>query len=150
MDDGVKKMNLAISRINGLYQKWQDDMSVSSARQRILLALVAEPGISQRAIASSYLVPKQTVSKEILLMQEEGLLELLPDEKDRRGKRIYMTEKGQAYSKEILQPYFDMEERIQKRMKAKVYQQMVEGLSAYAEAMEQELIQSTGADNEKE
>ncbi|MGN1210861.1 MAG: MarR family winged helix-turn-helix transcriptional regulator, partial [Candidatus Cryptobacteroides sp.] len=119
--------------------KWYEGMSVSGARQQVLLALAAEPGISQKEIVSRYLVPKQTVSKEIHLMQEEGLLELLADDEDKRGKKIVMTEKGQKYTEEILQPYFDMESRIEKRMNPKVYRQMIDCLTAYADALGQEV-----------
>ncbi|MGN0242482.1 MAG: MarR family winged helix-turn-helix transcriptional regulator [Lachnospiraceae bacterium] len=139
MDEKIKKMNLAISKINATYAKWYEGMSVSGARQQVLLALAAEPGISQKEIVSSYLVPKQTVSKEIHLMQEEGLLELLPDDEDKRGKKIVMTEKGQKYTEEILQPYFDMESRIEKRMNPRAYRQMIDGLTAYADALGQEV-----------
>lgn len=114
-------------------------MSVSGARQQVLLALIAEPGISQKDIVSGYLVPKQTVSKEILLMQEEGFVELLPDETDRRGKQIVITENGNQYIEEVLLPYFDMERRIEKRMGSKKFHQMIDGLTAYAEALEHEV-----------
>lgn len=139
MNDKVKEMNLAISRINAIYTKWQNSMSVSGARQQVLLALVAEPGISQKEIVSSYLVPKQTVSKEIRLMQQEGLVELQPDAADKRGKKIIMTPKGKKYTEEILSPYFEMESRIEKRMNPKIYRQMIDGLTVYADALTQEV-----------
>lgn len=140
MNEKIREMNLAISRINGIYSKWYEEMNVSGARQQVLLALAAEPGISQKEIVSKYLVPKQTVSKEILLMQSEGLVELVTDANDRRGKQIVMTEKGLKYTDEILRPYFDMESRIEKRMKSKAYRQMIDGMAAYADALGQEVL----------
>ncbi|MGM9532481.1 MarR family winged helix-turn-helix transcriptional regulator [Intestinibacter sp.] len=139
MDIRIKEMNIALSRINSLYSKWQEDMNVSGARQQIVLALVAEPGISQKEICTNYLLPKQTVSKEILLMEKEGLLTLEVDENDRRGKKIVMTERGIEYTNQVLQPYFNLESRIENRMQTEHYEQLVTELVNYANALENEL-----------
>lgn len=139
MEQGIKEMSIALSRINSLYSKWYEDMNVSGVRQQVVLALAAEPGISQKEICTSYLLPKQTVSKEILLMEKEGLLTLEPDENDRRGKKIVMTKKGIAYTDKILQPYFDLEGNIETRMQTKHYKQLVTELVNYANALEQAL-----------
>lgn len=139
MDERIKKMNVALSCINSFYAKWHEGMSVSGARQQVLLALAAEPGISQKEICANYLLPKQTVSKEILLMEKEGLLTLEPDENDRRGKKIVITQKGSEYTEVILKPYFQLEKRIEERMQTEHYEQLIEELANYAKALEQEL-----------
>lgn len=144
MDTRIREMSIALSRINNLYSKWYEGMNVSGARQQVVLALAAEPGVSQKEICTNYLLPKQTVSKEILLMEKEGLLILEPDEKDRRGKKIVMTEKGIAYTNEVLQPYFDLESSIEMRMQTKHYEQLVAELVNYANALKQEFADKKG------
>lgn len=50
-------------------------------------------GISQKEVCEDVYISKSTTSKMINKLEEEGYLEMKTDPKDRRVKRIYLTDK---------------------------------------------------------
>lgn len=136
MDEEEKELTIALSRINALYARWYEGRGVSQARQQVVLALAAQPGISQKGMCDSYLMPKQTVSKEIRLLESEGCLVLERDEDDGRARRIRVTERGEDYIAEVLSPYLELEARVRDGMGADGYAALIEGLGRYADALE--------------
>lgn len=136
MDEDVKEMNIALSRINSLFAGWYEDSQITQARSQVILALASEPGISQKEICTNYLMPKQTVSKEIRLLQEKGYLTMEKDGNDGRARTIHVTEFGQAYFAEVLSPNLAIEAHVKKIMKKSGYEKMIAGLKSYADALE--------------
>lgn len=87
-DENIVAMNKAISRTNGLYQKWFQEHTINSYLVQTLNALYMEPELSQSEISDYYKIPRQTVNNAIQTLRRWGYIELLPDERDKRWKRI--------------------------------------------------------------
>ena len=88
---------------NARYKPWK----VENASQRpsemghILELLRREDGLSQQEIAERLGIRPQSVSEAVARLEGRGLLRKMPDERDRRVTRIFITEAGIARRQEI-------------------------------------------------
>lgn len=135
----IRNMNKALSTINGLYQKWFQNRTMNSCLVQTLHALYMEPDLTQKEISENYQMPPQTVNNAIQAMKKEGYIELIPNEKDKRYKKIIFTENGIKYAQETLSPLLELDKRIVKRMGTTKYKQLISLLISYGEALEQEI-----------
>ncbi|XXK36208.1 MarR family winged helix-turn-helix transcriptional regulator [Rhodobacteraceae bacterium nBUS_22] len=53
-------------------------------------------------IASAMQVTKNTMTHSLRVLQDRGYIEVQPDPKDGRGKRVYLTETGRAFREEAI------------------------------------------------
>lgn len=137
-NESITALNRALSRINGLYQKWYQLRGLNSYLLQTLNALVMEPDLTQREISDKYQIPRQTVNNAIQALKKDGYIELHQDEKDKRWKKILFTEQGRAYAEETVSPLFTLDQKIVKRMGKGKYVQLIALLQAYGDALEQE------------
>ena len=69
----------------------------------ILAAVYEKEGRSQDGLALSRGFDKTMIAKSVVRLEEEGLIYRKVDPKDKRVKRLYITQKGQDLREEILQ-----------------------------------------------
>lgn len=131
-------INKALSRINGLYQKWYQKNSINSYQLQTLNALYNEPMLSQKEISDNYQIPAQTVNNAIKALEKQGYVQLIPDERDKRWRKISFTEEGFAYAEKTVAPLHQLDLAVMKRMGKKKYQQLIALLSDYGEALQEE------------
>lgn len=131
-------INQALSRINGLYQKWYQKNTINSYQLQTLNALYTEPTLSQKEISENYQIPAQTVNNAIKAFEKLGYVELIPDERDKRWRKISFTEDGIAFAKETVAPLHQLDEAVIARMGKKKYQQLISLLNEYGEALQKE------------
>lgn len=131
-------INKALSRINGLYQKWYQKNSINSYQLQTLNALYNEPMLSQKEISDNYQIPAQTVNNAIKALEKQGYVQLIPDERDKRWRKISFTEEGVAYAEKTVAPLHQLDLAVMKRMGKKKYQQLIALLSDYGEALQEE------------
>ena len=131
-------INQALSRINGLYQKWYQKNTINSYQLQTLNALYTEPTLSQKEISENYQIPAQTVNNAIKAFEKLGYVELIPDERDKRWRKISFTEDGIAFAKETVAPLHQLDEAVIARMGKKKYQQLISLLNDYGEALQKE------------
>jgi len=58
------------------------------------LIISMKPGINQLELAKMKKVGKASVTKALKILEDQGFIERIPDESDRRNIRLYVTEKG--------------------------------------------------------
>ena len=102
--ENIASMNKALSRINGLYQKWCQSHTVNMYLLKVLYALYMEPDLQQKELSRNYQIPSQTVNNAIQNLKKSGYIELKQDEQDKRRKKISFTDTGMEYAKEVLAP----------------------------------------------
>ncbi|WP_319412508.1 MarR family transcriptional regulator [uncultured Cohaesibacter sp.] len=66
------------------------------ARGRALMLLVRTPDITQKELACKLGLEQATVVRLLDRMEEHDLIRRIPDENDRRVKKIHLTEQGEA------------------------------------------------------
>ena len=74
------------------------------AGQQFFLAHIAvHPGVSMAELADRGAYDNGTVTRAVRKLEETGYIRVEPDERDRRAKRLYPTEKGSAMLETIWQ-----------------------------------------------
>ena len=68
----------------------------------ILLHLWMKDGLNQQEIADVVFRDKATVARIIHFLEKENLVLRVPDEKDKRNNKIYLTHKGKELESKVL------------------------------------------------
>lgn len=139
LQDEVKKFNIAISRIGGLYQKFEQQCGRNILQVRVLCVLYFDKLQTQRQICDMLELPKQTVNNIITALIKQGYIDVVADECDRRAKIIRLNESGIRYAEAELQPFNDFDAKVAERMGIEAYKMLVALTEAQADAYEQEL-----------
>lgn len=85
-----------ISRCNGVvYANRLRGYGITQCQHPYILLICREPGIPQEKISRELCVNKSSVTRQITLMEEKGLIMRKQDPTDRRVWRVYPTQKMQ-------------------------------------------------------
>ena len=139
MDCSGKNMWEAWGRTNALYTAWCAAAGQNQYRIFVLYALDAHEPTTQREIADSTGLSKQTVSTVMRALRAEGLVALRTGETDRREKNVYLTQKGKQYAAELLAPLHELERRVYDIMGAEWVKQMIDAIALFDLVFEKEM-----------
>lgn len=70
--------------------------SLSLSDYEMIQTVHHRPGITQGELCRRYSQDKSTVARRAAKLEQEGYIQRLPSEEDRRSKHLYVTEKGRA------------------------------------------------------
>lgn len=140
LQEEVKRFNVAISRIDGIYRKFEQQCGKNTLQIRILGALYFDELQTQRQICDMLELPKQTVNNIITAFIKKGYIDVVADENDRRAKIIKLNESGIHYATTELQPFNEFDEKTALRMGIEEYKKLVALIEVQADAYEQELL----------
>ena len=132
----LKELNIAMSRANGMYQKWFQESGINSFLAQTLYALYMEPTLSQKEISERYQMPRQTVNNVVKSLEKDGYIVLTPDPKDKRGRRIAFTESGKAYTEQTILPLLTLDKKVVACLGERKLKQLIACLQAYGDALE--------------
>lgn len=124
---------------NGLYSSWAASKGINYYLLFVLYALEGQKAMTQKKICTCTGLTKQTVNSVIRSLKEEGYVELVPGSQDRREKQITLTEKGIAYSNELIMPLQELEQRVLRTMGSDRVRQMVDNITLYNTELEKEM-----------
>ena len=102
-------------------------------------ALEGQKAMTQKKICICTGLTKQTVNSVIRTLKEDGYIELASGCEDRREKQIILTEKGIAYSGELIASLREMEHRVLQIMGNDRAQQMLDDIALYNTLLEKEM-----------
>lgn len=126
-------------RANGLYSSWAASKNINYYLLFVLYALEGETAVTQKKICMCTGLTKQTVNSVIRSLKENGYIELVKGHEDRREKQILLTEKGAAYSSELLTPLRRMERRVLEIMGSDRVREMVDNIALFNTVLEKEM-----------
>lgn len=141
-DTAIKSITAVTNRMNYLYAKWAKQQSSNRYIGMILYMLQVAGVQTQKEIADIYGMPKQTVHSIITELHKQGYIRLIPDEKDKRSKKIQLTEEGIRYADSIVRPLLHCEMRVLAKMGAERVAMLIDTMTEYADLLEEELQQS--------
>ena len=124
---------------NGLYSSWAASKGINYYLLFVLYALEGQKAMTQKKICMCTGLTKQTVNSVIRSLKEEGYVELIPGSQDRREKQVTLTEKGIAYSNELIMPLQELEQRVFRTMGSDRVRQMVDNITLYNTELEKEM-----------
>lgn len=77
-------------------QRIKNKIGLTSSQWKVILALDLFEGLSQKDLAEKIHVDSSTLVPIIDRMEKTGLIERMPDAKDRRQNRLYLTKKSES------------------------------------------------------
>ena len=77
------------------------DVGISSSEYVFLVTLFIEEGISQDELSARILIDKAATARAIKSLEDRGYVRREIDDKDKRIKRVYCTDKAKAYEAQI-------------------------------------------------
>lgn len=97
--------------LNYYLNKKLEKFNVKSDQLEIIHTLNAIKGLSQNALGEILLEDKITITKRLKGLEQEGYIERRVDSKDKRIKKLYLTDKGHELSeisREIIEESSDI------------------------------------------
>ena len=86
-----------ISRnIRWMIQRDLETIGVGSGQHFFLHLIQRHPGITQNEVSRKIDVDKATAAKGLAKLEQRGYLRRIPDQDDRRIRRLYLSEAGEA------------------------------------------------------
>ena len=142
----TNQFNAAWAKSTALYAKAASLLGIGYPEMMVLYALDTMGELTQKQIAESFGMQKQTVHTVVSALQRNGYLLLEASEGDRREKRIVLTESGQEYTHRIIAPLRKAEDKISRTLGNERLQVLCETLDLFNLLFEREL--SRGLRNE--
>ena len=124
---------------NEIYSSWAASKGINYYLLFVLYALEGQKAMTKKKICICTGLTKQTVNSVIRTLKEDGYIELASGCEDRREKQIILTEKGIAYSGELIASLREMEHRVLQIMGNDRAQQMLDDIALYNTLLEKEM-----------
>lgn len=110
----AKALSMAYTAVwresNAIYESWAKERGLSYYELLVLLSLVEEgDGTTSRDLCEHWVLPKQTVHSILRNLIQRSWVVMDADGRDRRSKRIQLTEMGRKRGEEISQALLERE-----------------------------------------
>ncbi len=102
--DLARQLHHCWQQMDQVYEDHARSCCLSYAGLDVLAVIHGRPCCTQKDISQRTHLPKQTVNSIVTALYREGLVELCELPEDRRTKKIFLTEAGQAYADRVLSP----------------------------------------------
>ena len=110
--NGIMKYINRISRCNGVvYANRLRGYGITQCQHPYILLICREPGIPQEKISRELCVNKSSVTRQITLMEEKGLIRRQILNGNRRSFHIFMTEEGKKKQQLVSEAFSEIERK---------------------------------------
>src|SRR5712692_7639854 len=104
-EQGIGLLLVQICRLQrNLVATALDEIHVHVGQEHLVYRLAIEEGVSQSQLADALCLDASTVTKMLLRLERDGIVERRPDAEDARISRVYLTDHGRA----LVQPVIDI------------------------------------------
>lgn len=93
-----------------------DEISVHVGQDHFVYRLAIEEGISQARLGEVLCVDASTVTKTLLRLERDGVVERRTDSGDARVSRVYLTAHGRALLKPVVKIWTQAEQQLVKKL----------------------------------
>ena len=139
IEKGLGTISAGVSRIDGLYSKLAQKQGVPYGIIQVLYILRLNGAVTQKQISEICEIPKQTVNSVVKQLQADSHITLVSSSEDKREKKIQFTSLGETYCQELLNPFFELNEKVVDRIGIDLIRQLSEGLTTLGDAIELEM-----------
>lgn len=91
--DNIALLNIASSRLKGIYAKWSEREGFTSTEGYIIYNIMVHEQCTQSLIVNKRAFPKQTISSACQQLHEKGWIDYVVNPNNRREKFLVLTEK---------------------------------------------------------
>jgi len=108
IDDGVwlycsnSAVRRAARRLGQLYDDVMDDTGLKGTQFTLMTQILRADSPTLKTLAEAMVMDLSALGHTLKPLIRDGLVELIPDDHDRRAKRVRLTEAGVAKQKELL------------------------------------------------
>ncbi len=134
----IRRLMLAVNRLDGLYYQFAREQNAKDSMLSLLYALDDGAPHFQKQVCEEWLIPKTTINTIVLECVSKGYIQLA-EAGHKREKMLCLTERGKAYTAELLQPLYHAEESAMELASHAEQERMIHALEHFVEEMEQEL-----------
>lgn len=115
-DDPMVSIFSLLRCANGLNKERAKFYGLNDLETIILIHIGHMTNPSQKDISEKLGAPKQTVNNIIKNLKEEGLIDLIPDENDKRMRILRLTAKGEEIRDDRLKPISESNKRMYEKL----------------------------------
>lgn len=152
VEKALGAISTGVSRLEGLYTKLAQKQGISYGVVQVLYILKLNGAVTQKQMSEICEIPKQTVNSVIKQLKADNYITLISSSEDKREKKVRLTESGEDYTLEVLNPYFKLNEKVCERFGIDLIQRLGKELNSLGNTleMEMELSEVTKKWNDKE
>lgn len=134
------------SKGTALYTRWADTCGIGYPELIVLYTLRIKDHLTQKAITEESGLVKPTVNTVIRSLKSRGLVHLEPAKNDKREKLVFLTESGDQYAHERIDPLLKAEKEIAEKIGSRRIEQAIETMELFNLLFEHELKRRTTTD----
>lgn len=146
----MSNVNTSIIQIRAAYAMWAKVHGLNYHEVLIFYAMRDNEECTQKKIADSYRLPKQTVNNIITSLKKDGYLTLIPVRKNAKEKILALTESGEAYYRSIMEPILEFETLASEKMGKEEIRQMTALAIKFGQILEESISLQTNTDVTKD
>lgn len=125
---------------NGLNRERAKFYGLSDLETIILIHIGHMANPSQKDISEKLGAPKQTVNNIIKSLKEDGLIDLIPDENDKRMRILSLTDKGEKIRDERLKPISQSNKRMYEKLGDKKVREIKDALKLLNDTIREDFM----------
>jgi DNA-binding MarR family transcriptional regulator len=112
-EQGVGLLLVQIARMQrNLVATALSELNIHVGQEHLVYRLAIEPGVSQAQLADALCLDASTVTKMLLRLERDRVVERRPDADDARVLRVYLTAHGKALVQPVMDIWTQMEARL--------------------------------------
>lgn len=100
--DFGKMIRSTLSNVNSYISAQVEEYGIKQGQFEYFLLIYSSPGINQLELAKMKNVGKASVTKALKILEDDGFIKRITDEKDRRNILCYITGKGEAIAENLV------------------------------------------------
>lgn len=139
-DDPMVSIFSLLRCANGLNRERAKFFGLSDLETIILIHIGHMKKPSQKDISEKLGAPKQTVNNIIKNLKEEGLIDLIPSEDDKRMRILRLTSKGEEIRDERLKPISESNKRMYEKLGDEKAREIKNALKLLNETIREDFI----------
>lgn len=124
---------------NGLNRERAKVYGLNDIETNIIIHIGFMEKPSQKNISDKFGAPKQTVNNIIKNLRDEGLIDQIQDEDDKRIRILRFTEKGKKVRDERLKPFIESNVRMKDRLGDEKLREIKDALTLLISTIKEEL-----------
>ena len=142
----IRQFMMAISKLEKTYEAKSSKFGSQSSEFWLMYTLDDGQPHSQKQICDEWGFPKTTLNSVIKKCETAGYLTLLPIPGKRREMEICLTENGKAYAKQLLDYFYQAENRAMEETLKRYPVEFIDAIRYYNKCLEAEFDREFGTD----
>ena len=138
-DPTIVELFNEIKKIEYLNKEKLKKYGFNDIRVSILTIMMAQKDITQCEIVNKINVPKQTINYTLKDLYNDGLITISQDKNDKRSKILNLSEDGEIFLSEILDPITKINKKVKEEMGDEKVKSLIADLKHLSHLLEKNL-----------